>query len=243
MPDAEDVHLLARWTTLAGASAARYGSELIDRYREPHRRYHTTTHLTHVLDVIDLLDGDATIGIDATIAIVGRSEDAALATEEATSRRAAVHYAAWFHDAVYEIGDGHSAADSGLSNEERSAQLAERVLSAIGLPSAIVAEVARLVRCTAEHRVAPEDQNAALLCDADLAILGSEPRVYARYAEQIRGEYRAIPETQFRPGRAAILRGMLDRLPIYHTPRAHALFEARARQNIAAELEHLSPKR
>ena len=223
-PGVEDEELLARWIALAGPSAASlsYGRDLIARYREPHRRYHTTTHLAHMLGVIDALDDEATARPG------GQSLDAGAA---------AVRFAAWFHDAVYDIGD---ADGSGLANEELSAQLASDVLRAMGEPQALTAEVARLVRCTADHRFDPGDHNAALLCDADLAILGSEPERYLRYAEEIRDEYRVVPDTLFRAARAAILRGLLDRPAIYHTPRARELFETCARANIAAELERLT---
>ncbi|MFP5283649.1 MAG: hypothetical protein ACLGIF_09380, partial [Actinomycetes bacterium] len=56
------------------------GLELLTRYREPHRRYHTTAHLAYVLDQ------------------VGR-----LATDEDLFY---VRMAAWFHDAVYQIPPG-----------------------------------------------------------------------------------------------------------------------------------------
>lgn len=228
MRDAEDTaeaedsgsngELLARWIALAGPAAESYGRELIARYREPHRRYHTTAHLTHVLDVLDV--------------------GGLLSSAEGPSAKA-VRLAAWFHDAVYDIGD---ETGSGSTNEERSARLAENVLRAMGSPVALVAEVARLVRCTADHRVNPDDLNAAALCDADLAILGCDPQSYVRYTEQVRDEYRAVPDAQFRSGRAAILRGLLERSAIYRTPRARELFETAARANIAAELGRLELK-
>ncbi|MER5433153.1 hypothetical protein [Streptomyces sp. NPDC002588] len=55
---------------------ARYADDLIARWREPQRRYHTLTHLTAVLDHIDVL-------------------------REHADDPAAVRLAAWFHDAVY----------------------------------------------------------------------------------------------------------------------------------------------
>ncbi|WP_340560491.1 HD domain-containing protein [Streptomyces sp. GSL17-111] len=53
-----------------------YGRDLLRRWAEPHRRYHTTDHLLAVLDRVDELAGHA-------------------ADPEA------VRLAAWFHDAVY----------------------------------------------------------------------------------------------------------------------------------------------
>ena len=44
----------------------------------------------------------------------------------------------------------------------------------------------------------------------------------------------------FRSGRAASLRDLLGRDRIYRTPRARALFEAAARENLAVEIDRLT---
>jgi predicted metal-dependent HD superfamily phosphohydrolase len=202
--------LLERWIALAGPGGATYGRDLVNCYLEPHRRYHTTEHLAHVLDVVDLLEAEA-------------------------AQADAVRYAGWFHDAVYEIG-----VDTKLSNEERSARLAEAVLRELGAPADLVTEVGRLVRHTADHRIALRDRNGAVLCDADLSVLGGTPEDYLRYAAQVREEYREIPGPQFRSGRAAILRDLLGRDAIYRTHRARELFELAARENLTAEIARLT---
>ncbi|MEU7772004.1 metal-dependent phosphohydrolase [Micromonospora taraxaci] len=78
------VDLLHRWRIAvrgvgAGpdATSARAGEQLLHRWREPHRHYHTVAHLTAVLDVVD--------------------EHADLASQVDL-----VRLAAWFHDAVYD---------------------------------------------------------------------------------------------------------------------------------------------
>lgn len=69
--------LVDRWVALAGPHTRHIGTELDQRYGEPHRRYHTRAHLAAVLDLVDELAGHA--------------EDPD-----------AVRIAAWFHDAVYD---------------------------------------------------------------------------------------------------------------------------------------------
>jgi predicted metal-dependent HD superfamily phosphohydrolase len=68
--------LMHRWQQLIQGfglpGAAPIGAELIERYREPHRRFHGPTHLVRVLDQLDEAHAD---------------------------RR--LHLAAWFHDAIY----------------------------------------------------------------------------------------------------------------------------------------------
>ncbi|MGW1026081.1 HD domain-containing protein [Streptomyces sp. NPDC002577] len=57
-------------------SPSPYAEELLARWSEPHRRYHTVDHLRAVLDRVDVL-------------------------EEYADNAALVRLAAWFHDAVY----------------------------------------------------------------------------------------------------------------------------------------------
>ncbi|GII26052.1 HD domain-containing protein [Planosporangium mesophilum] len=72
--------LLARWRALL-PGADGLGQELIARWSEPHRRYHTRHHLAAVLAVIDRY---ADLAPDAD----------------------AVRLAGWFHDAVYDPRSG-----------------------------------------------------------------------------------------------------------------------------------------
>lgn len=82
MPHHHDKELRARWhATLLRASEgtpdpAPYADNLLARWAEPQRRYHTTAHLAAVLDHIDVL-------------------------EEHAEEPDLVRLAAWFHDAVY----------------------------------------------------------------------------------------------------------------------------------------------
>lgn len=137
-----------------------------------------------------------------------------------------VHLAAWFHDAVYDP----QRAD----NEERSADLAALML-ADHLPGE-VAEVARLVRLTAGHQPADSDAAGAALCDADLAILGASPDRYDEYAVAVRQEYAHVTDADFARGRAAILRDLLDRTPLYRTETGRSRWERAARSNLRREL-------
>ncbi|GGM33461.1 HD domain-containing protein [Dactylosporangium sucinum] len=182
------------------------GPDLIARYSEPHRRYHTLEHLAAMLRVID--------------------EHSVLADDAD-----AVRLAAWFHDAVY--------VPFAQDNEEQSAQLALDRLSRLGWPASRAEEVARLVRLTAGHRVAPGDRNGALLADADLAILAADRPDYERYAAAVREEYAAVPDEVFRPGRAAILQQLLELPELYRAVPSRAAWTARAHANLRTEIRTL----
>ncbi|MFJ4503460.1 hypothetical protein [Streptomyces sp. NPDC088864] len=199
--------LVAARRGAGGPDPLPYADNLLDRWAEPQRKYHTTAHLAAVLDRVDTLADHAA---DAD----------------------AVRLAAWFHDAVYRPDRSE--------NEERSAALAERALPEAGVPSPVVAEVARLVRLTVTHDPAAGDTNGEVLCDADLAILASPPAEYAAYASQVREEYGFVPDEAFREGRAEVLRQLLALPRLFRTPYGAAEWEPRARQNLLTELALLT---
>jgi predicted metal-dependent HD superfamily phosphohydrolase len=87
--------LAERWTALLSAHARDVGVALLDRHREPHRRYHTVEHLAEVLAVLDDL------------------------AEVADDPRAA-ELAVWFHDAVYD-----PRAESGANERASAALAVE----------------------------------------------------------------------------------------------------------------------
>jgi predicted metal-dependent HD superfamily phosphohydrolase len=140
--------------------------------------------------------------------------------------------AAWFHDAVY---------DATGDNEERSARLAESELaeSELAGTGVDVAEVARLVRLTTTHRPAPGDVDGEVLCDADLGILAAPSERYAEYVADVRQEYAAVPDEDFRLGRLAILEDLAARPTLFHTAYARERWEPDARRNLDAEIASL----
>ncbi|MDV5147413.1 hypothetical protein R1T08_25365 [Streptomyces sp. SBC-4] len=210
--------LLQRWnaTLLAaragheGPDPAPYGRNLLSRWSEPQRRYHTVDHLRAVLDRIDELADQGGEGGELEL----------------------VRLAAWFHDAVYRPDRSE--------NEERSAVLAERALTEAGLTEHEVREVARLVRLTVSHDPGTGDLNGETLCDADLAILATRPDTYGGYVAAVREEYAFVPEADFRKGRAAVLRQLLSLPRLFHTPYGAAVWEERARDNMEKELKELT---
>ncbi|NGO72845.1 hypothetical protein [Streptomyces boncukensis] len=220
--DAQHEALLSRWNALLhhaqqggtpdgeAPDPAPYGEDLLARWSEPQRRYHTPAHLLAVLDRVDELAPHAGPGLDPV----------------------AVLLAAWFHDAVYRPDRSE--------NEERSARLAERALPEAGVPAATVSEVARLVRLTATHDPAPGDSSGEVLCDADLAVLAGGPEAYAHYAAGIREEYAFVPDDAFREGRTRVLRQLLALEPLFRTEYAQSAWERTARHNMHTELELLT---
>src|SRR5262245_31364188 len=79
---------------------------------------------------------------------------------------AAVRLAAWYHDAVYD--------PRANDNEERSAEMARAALNALAIAPPLVDRVVQLILATKTH-LTDCDPDAAVLLDADLAILGARP--------------------------------------------------------------------
>lgn len=143
--------------------------------------------------------------------------------------RVPVLLAAWFHDAVY---DGERDA------EERSATWAEESL-APHVDDATLAEVARLVRLTENHRPEPDDANGCALTDADLSILAAAQERYDQYVAAVRTEYAHLPDEVFAAGRADVLRTLAAKPRLFHTDHGIAAWEVAARANLSRELETL----
>lgn len=191
-----------RWNALMPGEPG-LGGELLGRWNEPHRHYHSATHLLAVLEALDAL------------------------TQRKTHRTVAL--AAWFHDAIYQ---------GKPTDEEDSAVLAQACLKDL-LPAKEVAEVARLVRVTAGHSPAEGDIAGHLLCDADLAILGSPADSYARYVAGVRRDYAHVPDADFSKGRAAFVHQLLALEPLFHTARGREIWAAQAQENLTGELAAL----
>jgi predicted metal-dependent HD superfamily phosphohydrolase len=140
--------------------------------------------------------------------------------------------AAFYHDAVYE--PTHPA------NERASARLARRDLTTLGWSGERTERVAAMIEATAHGDSHSPVGDTAILLDADLAILGSDPDTYSAYVASVRAEFRHVDDDDWRTGRASVVQGFVDRPAIYSTSTARRLWEQRARENLAAELTALT---
>ena len=195
------------------AEVAVAGADLLERWTEPHRRYHASRHLVEMFWALeDLTDAGELSDREATVGRV----------------------AAWLHDAVYD-----PAAVVG-ANESASAELAETLLPRLGLGAHDVTTVVELVRMTADHTVRRDSALHRAFHDADLWILASpEPR-FDEYCGQVRDEYASVPEPLFRAARAQILRDLVGADGIYLTGHGRTHWDASARVNLDRELARLS---
>jgi predicted metal-dependent HD superfamily phosphohydrolase len=190
----------------------RVGTDLLARWSEPTRSYHTTTHLVEMFGALEEM------------------EDA----HEIDDRQCSVaRIAAWFHDAVYD-----PQASPG-SNEADSAMLARDTLRKLGFSEDDIRSIERLVRLTARHNTDAAQPLDAAFHDADLWILSAAQERFDGYCDQVRREFEHVPDTAYRNGRAAILGPLLQRDRIYRTSHALHDWETPARINLGRELSRL----
>ena len=211
--------LMRAWDSLLPGHTA-LGEDLLERYEQPHRKYHTSVHLSEMLTALKTLY-----------------------KRHHTATPRAVLLAAWFHDAVYEANPGEDEAASA-----DLARTALTPLASTGsLTNREVTAIAHLIELTASHQLADGIEeytsgaltraDAAFFLDADLTILAADSPRYTRYVAGVRAEYAHYAPDAFTRGRAAILQGFLNRTAIYASDTAHLLWDAPARLNLRTELE------
>lgn len=147
----------------------------------------------------------------------------------------AVEAAIWFHDAIYDSRrKDNEALSAALAVDKLKGQIDARRL----------ARIVAMIEATATHEVpvddAPARNDAALLLDMDLSILGAPDEAFDAYEAAVRREYGWVSDADWRVGRAAVLRNFLARPRIFHTDIFVARFEAQARANMERSLAALA---
>lgn len=200
-----------RWSRLVEPTHVSWTWDILTKlYGEPHRAYHTLSHVGACIERIDL----------NLCNVLGSR--AALDT---------VELALFFHDAVYVPADKR--------NEELSAGLLRALGPIVVRGEGRVERACVAILATRNHDAVVDDEIAQFVVDIDLSILGEELLVYDRYAGSIRKEYAAVSDDAWRVGRSGFLAEMLARKRIFQTEWGRKQFEASARRNMQQELHAL----
>jgi predicted metal-dependent HD superfamily phosphohydrolase len=209
-----DTSLQSQWHSLVQTLTSNQDlaeemlAEITERYTVLGRHYHT---LAHLVDLLRLFHEYRDLVQD----------------------QAAVQFAIWYHDFVY---DPHQS-----DYEALSADIASQRLHRLAVPDPIILKVKRLILATRHHTLLPvrEDLDCLLFLDCDLSILGADRERYAEYMQEIRQEYIKVPLSDYSEGRKAVLQRLLERETIYLTAEFQARFEEQARDNMQFELSLL----
>jgi predicted metal-dependent HD superfamily phosphohydrolase len=203
--------------TSSTSVSARLIADLIERYSEPHRKYH---NVEHVSDVITC----------------------ALACSTPLKNRSNVALALLYHDAVYDPTSKSNEADSASLATDAIRQVHDDGGRGEGAEGPDPLEVQRLIMLTCHSAVEPDastDPDGAIVVDSDLSILGAATDRFSRYDADIREEYGHVPDAAFRVGRAKVLASFLERPRIFVTDEFRGRFELQARHNLTAALSKL----
>jgi len=141
-----------------------------------------------------------------------------------------VELAIWFHDAVYKPFSSH--------NERDSANWAKAFLESKNYQKDGIGRVYELIMATL-HNGEVLTNDAKLLVDIDLSILGTSDAIYDEFEKNIRKEYRLVPAAIYRKKRKLLLSTFLERQFIYNTVHYQEQYETQARKNIKRAINKL----
>ncbi len=182
--------------------------EVMQAYTEKHRKYHNITHLVHCFKEFQNI-------------------------KDQLQSPAAVMFAIWYHDFVYDTG-AHN-------NEEESAKIAQSALRSTSIfDDEFIYRVSRMI-IDSKHTNAyfPKDIDTHFFLDIDLSILGSDEETFDTYEKQIRLEYFWVDETIYRNGRRKVLESFIKGSSIYRTGYFKAKYEKQAIANLKRSLAKL----
>lgn len=146
-----------------------------------------------------------------------------------TNEQEMLQLAIFFHDCVYDPRQSN--------NEKQSGIWAKKYLEELNFPKDRAEKINTYILATQGH-LPSYDTDLQLFLDLDLAILGTEPKRYLEYSEQIRKEYAHIPAFFYKMGRKKVIKSFLGREKIFHhLPKT---LETQARINLKNELVMLA---
>jgi len=193
-------------------AVARSGADLLVRWSDPARRYHTTRHLVELFWALEELEK------------AGEIDD---------RQCSLARLAAWYHDAIYDPEAGRGA------NEADSALLARNSLQHLGIGEGDCDVIDRLIRLTARHDADHGEPLDAAFQDADLWILSAPEERFDGYCSQVREEFAHLSDAEYAERRTVILEPFLHRDTIYRTAYSRHTWERSARINLGRELTRL----
>jgi predicted metal-dependent HD superfamily phosphohydrolase len=211
-----EIEIRSAWRHIAGRHHDGYIDDVLMRYAEPHRHYHTATHVMFVIRHLQ----EISEGLLAPIS-------------------PEVIAAALYHDAIYDARAADNEACSAVLAANDLAEIGWTADRCGSVANLILATAGHLADDADAAAGSTQAIDTAMLLDADLAILGAEPGAYQAYVNGVRAEYRHVDDDQWRTGRSAVLHRFLDRHRLFITDHMHTTLEHRARANIEAELAAL----
>ncbi len=181
-------------------------NELVARYTESHRYYHTLDHILGCLTVFDRV-------------------------RHLAKHPLSLEFSIFIHDGVYNVGPNVSD----IINVEQSAELLLSMLKDLNI-SIDISMPAEIDVLATKHNFIPKDSDQQLMIDIDLYSLSTPEEVFDWNTANIRKEFSWVqPDSEFDAGRVAFMQRFLDkkvRPSIYMTEYFQSRYEALARENL-----------
>ncbi|KRG32997.1 hypothetical protein [Psychrobacter sp. P11G3] len=204
-------HLSTMTSDISPKQVDRLWQEIVTRYGEPQRAYHTLNHIEQLL--VEFENIKQVLSEPHIIALV-----------------------LYYHDVIYDP----TRSDNELKSAEFATDALSPYLSSEQYQQ-IHALIMMTANHQLDTLVDSDKYNdAAYLLDMDLSILGAPWPTYRQYAKAIRQEYKHVADDSYRDGRTAVLQGLLAHPKLYLTDHYYDQLETQARANIKRELTSLA---
>ncbi|MGE6441965.1 HD domain-containing protein [Psychrobacter sp. NPDC078409] len=204
-------HLSAMTSDISPKQIDRLWQDIVTRYGEPQRAYHTLNHIEQLLVQFENI-------------------------EQVLSEPHIIALALYYHDVIYDP----TRSDNELKSADFATDALSSYLSPEQCQQ-IHALIMMTANHQIDTLVDSDKYNdAAYLLDMDLSILGAPWPTYRQYAKAIRQEYAHVADDSYRDGRTAVLQGLLAHPKLYLTDHYYNQLETQARDNIKYELASLA---
>ncbi|GAF52529.1 hypothetical protein [Psychrobacter sp. JCM 18900] len=204
-------YLSAMTSDISPKQIDRLWQDIVTRYGEPQRAYHTLNHIEQLLVQFENI-------------------------KHHLAEPHIIALALYYHDAIY----NPTRSDNELKSAEFATDALSPYLSTEQCQQ-IYALIMMTANHQIDVLIDSEKYNdAAYLLDMDLSILGAPWPTYKQYAKAIRQEYKHVADDNYRDGRTAVLQGLLAHPKLYLTDHYYNQLETQARDNIKRELTSLA---
>ena len=204
-------YLSAMTSDISPKQIDRLWQNIVTRYGEPQRAYHTLNHIEQLLVQFESI-------------------------KHHLSEPHIIALALYYHDVIYDP----TRSDNELKSAKFATDALSPYLSTEQYQQ-IHALIMMTANHQIDTLVDSDKYNdAAYLLDMDLSILGAPWSAYEQYAKAIRQEYAHVADDNYRNGRTAVLQGLLAHPKLYLTDHYYDQLETQARDNIKRELTSLA---
>jgi predicted metal-dependent HD superfamily phosphohydrolase len=196
--------------------------DFLQMYAEPHRTYHGVAHPVKMLNF--MVRNKSSLGVPSLATPI----DKMLFRRD----KLLVRYAVLAHDCVYD--------PTKSDNEEQSALVWQQYMKGHPLSNSVsVTRVTQLVLDSKKHIPNQTDFAQIAFLSLDLMELAADWEQFNFNTDEIRKEYKHVPEDAWIEGRTKFFESMLERPIIYGRQDIFGEWESRARKNIEQGIKEL----